>query len=257
MFISASLLAECLARCIQFNWDDLARLFSLKLAAKTVDVPPVEFHYLWIPFVRELISTLDAANIPLSTPRYQELACAILEAYLDKEVGMEPSGAADYSGLGPVYCNCSDCGDLNRFLASGEKVWHFSALKKRRKHLEDSLGYSSISKFGCSHHSEGRGSRWTLVVKKTVNTGAKAKKEWSDGFAQAWDEFSKFDQDKLKMLLGSDYEKITSMRHLRFNQGPQVQVQRAPPAVFEPRANAGNAMWPANLVAGVKRRAEE
>lgn len=256
-FISANLLAECLGRCIQFGWDDLASLFSLKLAAKIVDVPRVEFHHLWLPFVRELISTLGAANVPLSTPRYQELARAILEAYLDKEVGKEPSGATDYSGLGPVSCSCADCGDLNRFLASGEKVWRFPAIKKRRKHLEDELGFSSTSRFGCSHHSERGGRCGTLVVTKTVDTGAKAKKEWTDRFAQAWDEFGKFDQDKLRVLLGADYERITSMRHLGFGQGPQAQVQRAPPAVLEPRANARNAMGAANLVAGVKRRAGE
>ena len=257
MFINPSLLAECLARCIQLNWDDLSMRFSLKIVAKIAEVPPVEFRHLWIPFVRELISTLDPANVPLSTLRYQELARAILEAYLDKQVGMEPSGAADYSGQGPVHCSCSDCWSLDRFLESGERVWRFSAVKKRREHVESQLTYSE---FSCSRKTESWGSPYTLVVTKDVDCGAKAKKEWSDRFAQAWHEFSKFDQGKLKVLLGADWEKITTMRQLRFNQVPEVHVQRVPPpppAVLEPRVDTGNAMWPANLVAGVKRRADD
>jgi len=257
MFIGPAVLADCLTRCIQLDWDDLARLFSLKLAATIIDAPPVELRCLWVPFVRELIYNLNATNVPLSTPRYHELACSILEAYLDKGVGMEPSGAEDYSGQGPApysCADCADCADLNRFLASGERVWHFFANKDRRKHVESRLGYAPTSKIGFSCHTNRVGNRWELVVKKMTDMGAKTKREWTDRYTQARDEFSKFHHESLMILLGEDYERIMSMRDIRV--GAQARARRAPPAMLGAGANAGNSMRPTNVVAGVKRRAE-
>jgi len=246
MFILPEILAACLARCIKYGWDDLAMLLSLKIVSKADTIPLVEFHYLWIPFVRELISTLDKASIPLSTPRYQEIACAIFESYLNRQVGKEPSGAVDYSGQGPVACSCRECPAINRFLQSGERTWRYSAVKKLRQHAEGILGRPGLN---CSLHTDSHGSPHTLVVIKNVDSGAKAKKEWNDRFAEAWDEFTKFDQEKLKTLLGAEWERITGMRHLRLStaQGLVQHVQ----------GGGGPGVSPANLVAGMKRRAED
>ncbi|KAK0641423.1 hypothetical protein B0T16DRAFT_214481 [Cercophora newfieldiana] len=222
-FITPDLLSGCLARCIEAGWDDLAMRFCLKIAAKADSIPPVEFHHLWVPFVRQLITTLDEANVPLSTPRYQQLACSILEAYLDKYVGREPTGAVDYSGQGPVSCTCGDCCSLNSFLASGERTWSFSAVKKRREHVERYIAPG----LGCTYRTESRGSPYTLIVTKNIDSGAKAKKDWTARFAEAWDAFTKFDESKLKLLLGADWEKITSMRHLRLS--PTAQMARPMP----------------------------
>ncbi|KAK4196597.1 hypothetical protein QBC40DRAFT_268358 [Triangularia verruculosa] len=224
MYINAELLAHCLARCVQLKWDDLARRLSLKVVSEIAQVPPAEYHYLWIPFVRELISKLDSVDVPLSTPRYQQVALAIFEAYLEKQVGKEPTGEQDYSGQGP-------------------RTWQFSAAEKRRRHVE---GYVSGLPLRCQCQTHAQGSPYTLIVTKKVDTGAKAKKDWTDRFSQAWDEFSKFDQGKLKVLLGDDFEKITSMRHLRLNQG-EGSGKRAPP-----KGTVDGAQ-----VAGAKRKAEE
>lgn len=256
--IDSNVLADCLTRCIQFGWDDLARLFSLKVAADIADVPPEEYRHLWIPFARHLIRHLDAANVPLSTPRYQQLMCAIFEAYLDKQVRIEPSGEEDYSGYGPVSCRaCPECTEMNRFLASGERVWHFFAGKERRKHLDDQLRYSSGPKLDCACSHERVGNRWKIVIQKTVDKGAKAKKDWQARFAQAQIEFGNFDQEKLKELLGEDYESITSMREIRLGARPRDRHASAVLAVLGAGTHAGNVMRPTNVVAGVKRRAED
>ncbi|KAK4456763.1 hypothetical protein QBC42DRAFT_237836 [Cladorrhinum samala] len=248
MYINPSLLTECFTRCAQVGWEDLARRFCLKIVADIGQVPSDEFHFLWIPFVRELISALDAAKIPLSTPRYQEAARAILETYLEKRVGMEPSGASDFSGQGPVSCNCNDCVVLNAFLASGQRTWEFMASEKRRRHVQTMVVYLKHS-CSCNIGATPRGRSHTLIVSKSVDTGAEAKRDWDNRYAQAWDQFTKFDQDKLKVLLGEqDYEKITSMRHLRFNKTGSANSERRLPG----RPASGG-----DVVAGKKRGAHD
>ncbi|KAK4663255.1 hypothetical protein QC763_0096690 [Podospora pseudopauciseta] len=105
-YITPNFLAECLARCIELNWDDLAMRFSPIIAANIAQRQPTFLSLL---------------------PRYQELALAVLEAYLEKQVGKEPGGAEAYSGQGLVRCSCGDCADLNRFLKGGQRVWSLRA----------------------------------------------------------------------------------------------------------------------------------
>ncbi|KAK3379221.1 hypothetical protein B0T24DRAFT_545961 [Lasiosphaeria ovina] len=251
LFISPGLLAECFALSIQFDWDDLPMLLSFKIVSQVDAIPLTEFRHLWIPFIRELISTLNANNVSLSTPQYQEIARAILEAYLDRHVGKEPSGQVNYR-QSPVRCSCADCRLLNGFLQSNERTWRFPAGKGRRQHLHNMLDSAGS---GCSHVTERYGNPHTLVVKKGLDAGTRAKKEWNDRFAQAWDDITKFDQEQLKMLLGGEYDKITSMRHLRFPGGAQAQQR-----VASSRHGDGSSMRPILIngspVTGVKRRAE-
>lgn len=95
-YITPNLLAECLARCIELNWDDLAMRFSPKIVANTAQVPPAESHYLWLPFVRQLTSTLEAANVSLSTPPLPR-ACACRFGSIPGEAGRK--GAQRCRGL--------------------------------------------------------------------------------------------------------------------------------------------------------------
>ncbi|KAK0716376.1 hypothetical protein B0H67DRAFT_684362 [Lasiosphaeris hirsuta] len=239
-----SALAECFSRCIQFDWDSLSTSLSVKIVAKVNDIPPTEFRHLWIPFIHELISTLNANNVSLSSSRYQEMACAILEAYLDRHVGKEPSGEVNYR-QSPVGCHCADCSRLNLFLQSNERIWRFPVGKSRRQHVHRMLDSAGSR---CTHITEHLGSPHTLVVDKGIDAVTKAKKEWTDRYAQAWDDIAKFDQEQLRMLLGGEFEKITSMRHLRL---PGAQVL----GVAGSQQRVGVSMPP--TVPGMKRRAED
>ena len=248
MIITPNLLAKSLASCIPLNWRNLTRRFCFQITHQIANVPLVEFQYLWIPFVHKLIRTLDAAHVPLSTPRYQNLARIILNSYLVYQVGMEPSGALDYGNQGQVTCtSCNDCRSLNYYLASGDRVWELRGSQSRRGHIERQLGRFPRSQF--TLEIERNGGPHTLVVTKNVDTGAKAKAEWTERFAQAWDLFGKFDEEKLKRLLGSSWERITSMRHLRLDHGPAggVNMRRVPVV------GSGSG----GRVAGVKRRADD
>jgi len=237
--INSHLLVTCLGRCIEYNWNDMCMVFSLKIVAKASAILPVEYHYLWIPFLRHMIATLEAQKVSLWTPRYQGLACAIFEGYMDRHIGKEPSREVDYRQA-PITHHCDDCIQLSNFLQSDQRTWHFPAAEKRRKHLESTVSYSNT---GCKCTTERRRSPYTLVVTKGLDSGTKARNAWKDRFSTAWDDISKFDQAKLKELLGEEFEKITTMRHLR------TAESRAPL-----QGVRGNVL-PPRPAAGVKRRA--
>ncbi|KAK3368820.1 hypothetical protein B0T24DRAFT_533126 [Lasiosphaeria ovina] len=255
-FISPSLLAECVSRCILLDWDESSMLLCRRVVDRAGLIPVPEFRHLWIPFIHRLMSTLDENRVPLLTPCYQEVACAILELYLDVAVGKEPSGEVNYrqSPINPN-CYCTDCPAMDRFLASNQREWQFPAAEKRRRHIQSVLESRGA---GCSFKTLRYGSPHTLVVTKNIDSGARAKREWTDRFAQAWDDITKFDQEKLKMLLGAQYERITSMRHLRFpGTGTAAQAQQTIAA--RPRQAGRTAAQPIVIgdspVAGMKRKA--
>ncbi|KAK0718024.1 hypothetical protein B0T26DRAFT_830139 [Lasiosphaeria miniovina] len=254
--ISPSLLAECVSRCIQLGWNESSMLLCRRIVDRAGLIPVPEFRHLWIPFIHRLMSTLEENRVPLSTPRYQEVACAILELYLDVAVGKEPSGEVNYSQR-PVNpnCYCTDCPAMDRFLASNQREWQFPAAERRRRHIQTVLESRGA---GCSFNTLRYSSPHTLVVTKNIDSGARAKREWTDKFTQAWDDITKFDQEKLKVLLGAHYERITSMRHLRFpGTGTAAQAQQT--IAERPRQAGGTAAQPIVIrdspFAGMKRRA--
>lgn len=63
-------LAQCIAVCIQHEWDDVFGSLQAKIVGD-VNLIPTEFRPLWIPCLRKIIHTLEANNIPLSTPKYR------------------------------------------------------------------------------------------------------------------------------------------------------------------------------------------
>jgi hypothetical protein len=211
-------LAHCIAACIRHKWDDVFGHLQAKIVADVNRIPAAEFRFLWLPCLRKIIHTLEANNIPLSTPEYQQLARVILEAYINKYIGTEPSGAVDHRQK-PVACSCQDCSGLNAFLTGNEKVGRFSMSERRRRHLEYKLG---DSRFGCTLNTESRGRPYTLVVTKGLDAGTRALQEWTKRHLEAQKDLSEFDREKMNILLGDEaWERISSMRHLRYTGQPR------------------------------------
>lgn len=216
--IAPDTLAQCIAACIRHKWDDVFGYLQAKIVADVSSIPTAEFRPFWIPCLHKIIHTLEANNIPLSTPKYQQLARAILEAYINEYIGTEPSGAVDHRQK-PVDCSCQDCSGLNAFLTGNEKVGRFSMGEKRRHHLENKL---LGSRSGCTLNTETRGRPYTLVVTKGLDAGTQALQEWTKRHLEAQKDLSEFDREKMNILLGDEaWERITSMRHLRYTGQPR------------------------------------
>lgn len=259
-YLSPELLHACVALCIRHKWDDLATLVSTKIIASVDRIPAAEFRHLWIPFLRQLIPTLVEKKVPLSTSQYQDLAKAILETFTNKFVGQEPSGAVD-NRQKPVSCSCADCQPLNRFLTSNQTVGRFPLAEKRRAHLHSVL---DSARANCTHVTERKGSPYTLVVTKGLDAGSRAKQEWGKRYNQAVADFAEFDQEKMVMLLGDDWERITRMQHLRYTGAPARTDRTQPRHPLGTGANtnavstpASGTPWPVNVVAGRKRGAAD
>jgi hypothetical protein len=250
---------------ITHSWDDLLMVLSLKIAAQASSIPPIEFNPLWLPFLDKLLGVLTRTSTPLSTPRYQQVFLVILESYLDRYVGQEPSAEVDWT-LPLVGCHCVDCSGLNQFLGSATRTTTgFSVGKKRRQHLHqvlDGLGGA------CTHETNRRTYPETLVVTKKASKAEQARIEWAARFKKAQEQLGRFeDPEGLQTLLGADYQRIMGMEFLKRGQLVARQLESTsgggtseglprPRAVGPPVARA-YLEGIANIMAGVKRKASD
>ncbi|KAI8161302.1 hypothetical protein K4K49_000467 [Colletotrichum sp. SAR 10_70] len=183
--------------------EDLVVPLAIKLVGHAKHMKWNDFHPLWLPFLRELIERLESHKVPLTTPRYRQIAGAILEAYRDTYLGEKPSTQARDDNARVSPCYCGDCDILNEFLRSGNKQQQrFTVSKPRRHHL-----HKQIENYGirCSHVSDRSGPQDTLVVTKLDPApGAK----WKAAREDTAEQFQQFDQTKLGILLGEDYPRI-------------------------------------------------
>ncbi|KAK1994374.1 2OG-Fe(II) oxygenase superfamily protein [Colletotrichum falcatum] len=188
--------------------EDAVMPLAMKLVSFAPKMQPADFDTLWIPFLKNLISVLEKAKIPLTTPRYQQVFGAVLESYRDNYVGQKPvtQTSALHGGMhvqAQSRCACQHCYTLNRFLEnSGEYVCRFPVNKKTRYHLHQEIERSGIE---CSHLTERKGRVETLVVTKLR---VLEERKHAERQKKAAERFQEFDQTKLGLLLGEDYPAI-------------------------------------------------
>ncbi|KAI9103107.1 hypothetical protein DFS34DRAFT_590673 [Phlyctochytrium arcticum] len=208
--ISTTILVDFFVQCHQLKWEDLSALLCHKIAEKANLIPSPQLRDLWAPFLQSLIPALVA-----------EKASLAIKTWLKSCVGQEPSGRPNYQQK-LIGCNCEDCNLLDVFLNANQQVWRFKALKWRRQHLEDRLRKARAD---CSLATDTRGSPQTLVVTKGLDRGTRAKNAWTERFNAAWALISMLDQAQLNQLLGGEYDRLVSMRHLRY---PRASTENAP-----------------------------
>ncbi|KJK80992.1 hypothetical protein H634G_03525 [Metarhizium anisopliae BRIP 53293] len=258
--ISYEVLADFFSAIIQSSTeaDDLVTLFVSKLVVKAQQLPALEFHALWLPFLRRLIPILVSNTIPLDNRYCQQLFSALLHAYVNKYVGHKP--AENTSLIRPgVRCQCSDCQWLNRFLAGTERVGRFSVNKKRRMHLHQQLDSGGVD---CTHETWRSGSPQTLVVTKTFRHNEKRLLDWKSRLMLAKEQIRKFEPLHLSLLLGPNYLTIVNMEHLSAaperaqGQSPAVVSgsSRAADQPREPLQAISSTRLRQSPVAGVKRK---
>lgn len=251
--ISYEVLADFFSAIVQSSTeaDDLVTPFVSKLVANAYQLPALEFHALWLPFLHCLIPILASNAIPLDTPYCQQLFSALLQAYLDRYVGHEPAEDRNLVRRG-VNCSCSDCESLNAFLASPtQRVGFFAVNKQRRGHLHRGLDSCGVD---CTHETRRSGSPQTLVVTKTFQHNKKMRLDWKSRLMLAEGQIRQFDQGHLSLLLGPNYATIVNMAHLSKaelaqGQSPRV-VSTSPRTTTQPR----QPLQVISSVAGVKRK---
>ncbi|KAJ3458590.1 hypothetical protein MRS44_012699 [Fusarium solani] len=227
--------------------DNLVASFVSKLTSDCPGIEAAELPHLWIPFLRKVDAALDYSTMSSDElSRYQKLFTTFLKAYLDKYVGREP--VCNRSLIRPrVHCSCGDCERLNEFLVDrSREVGRFAVNKQRRAHLHQGLDSAHVD---CTHTTERRGSPQTLVVTKTFKQIAQRLQSWTTRRTEATKELVRFDQDRLKKLLGDAYTAITNMDRIL-----AVGSARQPLAKTAQAAQAGSSRAP---VVGEKRKWSE
>ncbi|GKT50749.1 uncharacterized protein ColSpa_10930 [Colletotrichum spaethianum] len=188
--------------------EDLVIPLAIKLVSFAPKMQAADFDPLWIPFLQRLISFLGITETPLTTPRYQQIFCAILESYRDNYVGQKPANQAmnPHSGVNvrvQLHCTCANCLILLTFLRDPSRyVCRLPVGKRARHHLHKQIEQRGIP---CSHVTDRSGPLETLVVTKLRE---KEDAEYEAKQKKAAEVFQSFDQTKLGLLLGEDYPAI-------------------------------------------------
>ena len=240
-------------QCIKCSWDDLLMQLSLKLASAIDNFKAAEFRTLWIPFLHSLITVLESNHIPLTTPRYQQIACAILETYIQKGVGKEPPASDPGYAVPPVVCFCSLCTRVNEFLSSDGMTQDFICSPTDLRHLHAQL-LRSRSPCNVRERPSNEPGKIILTVSKP-RLANPSQDTWQKKFRTAQDDIAAFPQDKLKLLLGEEYDQITEMRQLKLSAMLPTPLQMAS-LVQRPASSNAQAQTQPAAHAGVKRPAD-
>lgn len=232
--------------------EDLLSLLISKILSDEPKFSGTELKVLWFPLLRKFLPEMRADNVPLDTPQYQQLYCAIFKAFLNRFVGREPIN--DGNLVRPqVSCRCEDCGLLNEFLTSPTRhEGRFPMAERRRKHLQRKLDSAQID---CTQRTEHTRSPYTLVVTKAFNSVPLRHEEWTKRCGYAVNMFAKFNQEHLSLLLGEEYSRIINAKQFVAAplQPPTAALASIPTfsETHSPRTYSGLTIQP---VAGVKRR---
>ncbi|CAH0025690.1 unnamed protein product [Clonostachys rhizophaga] len=200
---------------------DLMESFASRFVEQASKLPATSFS-LWMPVLHGLIKVLVRHEIPLDTPRYQQLFTKFHHAFLNNFVKRQPPKNVSLSRPG-VPCTCADCNHLNHFLSSAtQRVGRFPVAKKRRQHLHNQIDRHHID---CTHETERVGSPQTLIVTKTNKQNEQARRNWKVRYEWAHKVLGDLDQGQLLQLLGEEYTSITQMRHLIVDWEPETSAQ--------------------------------
>ena len=222
---AASLIDNC--RTISLSEEHGALLGQLIVVSKVVD--PSAFGTFFIPLLARLIELSRCNNIPLNEAVPKAFFINVLETYLQRFVCLEPAKPRDWSQP-RVGCHCSDCHQLNRFLADPtQKTGSFSMAEKRRRHLEYKLPDT-----GCTHETVRRGSPHTLVVTKTMKKWQDSHKAWKARCVTASHGFQTIGTEAMQEILGGSYEELVSLRAVKL--ASPAETSAGPPTHAAPQA---------------------
>ncbi len=93
------------------------------------------------------------------------LRMAVL-AHLETRIALPLEPPADWARPAAISCNCADCRELSRFLASpSEPTWHFKANEAQRRHVTDSIHRTQCD---LDLATNKRGRPFTLICAKNL-----------------------------------------------------------------------------------------
>ncbi|KAK3955661.1 hypothetical protein QBC32DRAFT_321452 [Pseudoneurospora amorphoporcata] len=211
--------------------DSLLMRLTMKLVGDVRCIPLRELTHLWVPFLSLLLDVLEKHQIPLSTPRYQNMFAAIMEAYLLKEVGKAPKQVWQ-PAMRSITCGCGLCFRVNQFLSESS----FNAI---RIHVSNA-SFAHVQNYliglreGISCDFTMDAASGTITATKRLKPDATAIKQWEEKKDNVKKQiFAKFDQAKLRAILGEEYSWFTGFELLENVLDAEVhdEEELPPPSV--------------------------
>ncbi|KAI0383698.1 hypothetical protein F5Y04DRAFT_249498 [Hypomontagnella monticulosa] len=235
--VTPSLLLRFIVSLIRLELDEHQELLAQKVLDQAKTLRLDDLNKLWVPLLKDLFDETKAMfPMPHLTRIYQELIRTYLEAIVDA-----PPTKPTPSRPGVGHCACQGCAELNKFLANPSKtVGHFQMVGSQRKHLERQLDSAQVDCMKQILHTR---QPYTLVVTKTEDRYTAKLRAWREKRQEAKNWLNRqFGQDTLRIVLGDQFDEITSMKWL------EGERRRDP---LQPAATA------ANHIAGTKRKHAE
>ena len=217
----ATLFDQCNELGLLYEIDQLCD----KIISQTPKANTMTFEGLLLPLLKQVPPPGESASnsISTSTHSYAKLARTVVSSYIINYVQPSPQKPVGYErqprGCGP---HCEDCVSLDAFLKSSERYQtRFSVNGKRRDHIEERLKQSH-----CVTATIREGTPYTLVVEKTGREWEHAMKEWKQRYGFALKAIEDIGFEKLKRLIGEEWENIVGLRAIRANSGEEDENKR-------------------------------
>ncbi|KAJ9637150.1 hypothetical protein H2199_007436 [Coniosporium tulheliwenetii] len=176
-------MAELLRDCLSENFDMEAKTILEKVISEADRIDTSDFHTMLLPFLKEVITVMQAQEIPPTDSRFQSLYQSVINSYIKRYVGMEPAPPPNWT-RSPVGCGCADCNRLDQFLLDSQRGDY-------------------------TYETERIGSPHTLVVKKTNKSYKDALHKWQARREEARSDIMALGDENLRTLLRDRYEELT------------------------------------------------
>lgn len=239
--MEANDIATLLDNCTSMDLPSEREALMDHLVASSKTFEPSAFEILFIPLLTRLVELSRLKGTPLndatvSRPFFKN----ILTEYVRRYIGVEPAKPVTWAQPRRICSrgSCGDCAMLNRFLTNPkETVGRFSMGEKRRRHLEYGLSGS-----GCTLGTERRGSPYTLVVTKTLNSWYAEHEAWRERCVIAEQSFRTIGTEALKEIFGEDYGRSVDVKSAGSGSAAGPATETSAGTVSQPGSmNAWNA----------------
>ena len=182
---------------------------ALQIASRAQIIHLRQFPSFWVPFLQEL---LRWRSLPVSSPRYQHLFGALLEAYMEKCVSENPAPGRELS-LPPTTCQCYQCTLLNVFLQDPSKdTIRIIAGPAQESHIRRNL---SLQPSHVQSLRFGRDPTPALIIGKISKVGPEKLESWTAARESVKAQLALLDVPQLRLLLGESYSLIINAEYFR------------------------------------------
>ncbi|KAM7194936.1 hypothetical protein V8F33_006978 [Rhypophila sp. PSN 637] len=226
-------LAEFIAALLQQKVGSARmRQLAFGIIAKAPLIRRGDFVTLWLPFLHKLIVVLEHHKVPLSKPRWSHIFAAILDAfvYTSKPQIEVMEWKTD---LVRHTCFCAHCNNFRAFFAAdqvelrGEEMSQYDV-----DHIKTYILDVMTQRTSCQYDSH----TGLLVISKIGSFTEKTYREWAQAGEYVRSRVRRFDEVKLKQILGLDFSSIWNAASLVLPEAPvKVPPPPAIPIQQEPR----------------------